>query len=273
MDTSNIRKTSTDSSTLDFSLQPLALLHRAFTLIELLVTIAIIAILAGLLLPALARAKGKAKCIVCFNGMRHWAVAAHSYANDNEGLLPREEVVDGPNHWDLTTVETNENVWYNCLPKEFSQGNRSVADYALSPATQMDFYDDKIFTCPSAKFDPVTSQTYPNFSIALNSKLMDVGERVTLARAEAGDSTRTALFVDSGVPGEPKFCEFQGNYNGQPSAFASRFSGRHGRAGNIAFFDGHVQTMPGEKVVDTNPNSLNRGRDIYPTRDVIWWIQ
>ena len=72
--------------------------------------------------------------------------------------------------------------------------------------------------------------------------------------------------------GEPKFCEYQSPYNGQPKAFASRFSGRHGRAGNIAFFDSHVQTMPGEKVVDTDPNSLNRGRDIYPPQDVIWWI-
>ena len=246
---------------------------RAFTLIELLVTIAIIAVLASLLLPALADAKAKSKRITCFNGLRHWALAARTYADNNDGVLPREEAVDGPNHWDITTIATNSDVWYNCLPKEFSEDRRSVADYAVSAATQMDFYDDKIFTCPSAKFDPVTSQTYPNFSIALNSKLMNPGERVTFERVGSRDSSRTALFVDSGVPGEPKFCEYQSPYNGQPKAFASRFSGRHGRAGNIAFFDGHVETMPGNRVVDTDENSLNRGRDIYPVVDVIWWIE
>jgi len=249
--------------------------NGAFTLIELLVTIAIIAVLAGLILPALGRGKAKAKCIICFNGMRQWAIAAHSYADDQGGLLPREEAVNGPNHWDITTLEINADVWYNCLPKQMSEGSRSVADYSVSATTQMDFYQDKIFTCPSAKFDPVTSQTYPNFSIALNSKLMNnPGERVTLERAEAQDTSCTALFIDSGVPGEARFCEGQTPYDGQPKAFASRFSGRHGHAGNIAFFDCHVETMPGYKVVETNPANTNYfGRDIFPAVGVIWWIE
>jgi prepilin-type N-terminal cleavage/methylation domain-containing protein/prepilin-type processing-associated H-X9-DG protein len=245
---------------------------QAFTLLELLVTIAIIAVLAGLLLPSLGRAKARVKRVACFNGMRQRAFAAHTYAEGNDGFLPREEAVDGPNSWDLTTIATNSDIWYNCLPKEFGEGSRSVADYAVSAVTQMDFYEDKIFTCPSAKFDPATSQTYPNFSVAINSKLMNPG-RVTLDRVEAQDTSRTALFVDSGVPGEPKICPKQSDYDGQPKAFAGRFSGRHGRAGNIAFFDLHVETMPAGKVVDTNPASKNYGRDIYPPVDVIWWIQ
>jgi prepilin-type processing-associated H-X9-DG protein len=225
-----------------------------------------------LILPAVATARAKAKRVTCFNGMRQWAVGVRLYADDHEQLLPREEAVDGPNPWDLAALDSSKDVWYNAVPALV--GTHTVGEYALSVATQMDFYNDRLFTCPSARFDPVTSQTYPNFSISMNSKLINGAEIVNFSMVEAHNPSLTALFVDSGVPGEPKFYQFQSTYNGQPKAFASRFSGRHGNAGNIAFFDGHVQTMPGNKVVDTNDSDLiNRGRDIFPPVDVIWYIE
>ena len=82
---------------------------KAFTLIELLVVIAIIGILAGMLLPALSHAKGKAKSIQCLNNLKQIGVATLTYAHDSSGLVPINVPLDATLTW-ASLLVTNQNL-------------------------------------------------------------------------------------------------------------------------------------------------------------------
>lgn len=264
--------------------------QRGFTLIELLVVIAIIAVLAAMMLPALARSRMSAQRVVCVNNLKQWGVATRLYCEENADWLPRESALDGINTWEMTAQPAARDVWYNALPESLKI--TSMAQYAQTPSSQQAFYSPNIFRCPAARFSDVAA-TYPNFSLAINSKLMGDFESLnpggtgnseftgvvpgavnavmaTVRAAQIKMPALTALFLDCGVPGEERLTSFQPPYSGQPKAFAGQFSGRHNHAGNILFVDGHVSLLRGDAVVDMNPSSPYRGAAIFPPVDVVW---
>lgn len=62
----------------------------AFSLVELLVTIAVIAVLIGILLPVLSGARNEARRITCAQNLRQIGIALHAYANDSNGAIPHD---------------------------------------------------------------------------------------------------------------------------------------------------------------------------------------
>jgi len=117
-----------------------------FTLIELLVVIAVLAILAALLLPALARAKARAQAIVCLNNLKQLQLAWSLYVEDNNNwLVPNNPVLfpsqTGARTWALGDIRYGNPDGTNI---DYIIGERegSLGPYVKNP---------KMFKCPADK--------------------------------------------------------------------------------------------------------------------------
>ena len=119
-------------------------MKRHFTLIELLIVIAIIAILAAILLPALQAARERAQSSSCTNNLKQTSNAGLQYLHDNRGL------------WPAPTSSIGHALWPCCLMR-----GKYIADFAIkrNSTTKLpsQYGEAKGFFCPSIGFQQLRS--------------------------------------------------------------------------------------------------------------------
>ena len=229
---------------------------QGFTLVELLVVIALIAILAALLLPALARAKAKADCLTCLNNERQLALACAIYSSEFNERLP----YNLGSAQIATTVAQNEFLNWSSSLMDWEQtpdntNTVRLTEGGIGPYTSR---TARIYRCPDDRFvSDIQAQLGWNLRVrtySLNAMVGDAGD-FTRTGANVNNPGYRQFFKSTQVPKPTEIFFFieehpnsisDGYFLNQPDKVPLKWyrlpASFHNGAVNLSFADGHIET-------------------------------
>lgn len=241
-------------------------MKRKFTLIELLISIAIIAILAGLLLPALNAARSKAKTAFCMSNMRQLGIIFTHYASSFDGRYPYTMSMKMRDENNVKMAYWSGLLWSLGLIKNNVPG---VSIYWGGTAD-----NTLLLRCTGNQPNAGYGSYSPNFGLTPAALNGDVGSGYYTAK---GDSV---ISYNIKSPSR-KIALLEGDWEGSYRLYGG-ISYPHGAyfrtglgnteipqglRGNTLYFDGHVQTYKYEALATSKTSPFLSSLDLMCTND------
>ena len=216
--------------------------RNPFTLLELLVVIALIAILAAMLLPALSKARDKARAISCTSNLKQLGIYMNMYATDQNDVIPQVD----------SNLASAQGKWQDCLAT--FDASKPLADWLHMPSGKL----RPLFRCPAGPDKFTTSTDYHGYGANATGFTSLYGNDGVKLRTLSGFKEPSSLFAFGD-------CSRQGNANSWPKGRVTKFTDivtgtgtwRHNNGANLCFADGHVAFMNKKQLPLTSADANN----------------
>jgi prepilin-type N-terminal cleavage/methylation domain-containing protein len=260
-----------------------SLRQSGFTLIELLVVIAVIAILAGILLPALAKAKAKSQGIKCMNNNKQLSLAWIMYANDNNDQMTGN-LSGGGGH-----PSTNVTWCVGVLDNTTSTSDSDNTNTTIIMNSQLGAYSASylIYKCPADKSlsngrsgVPRVRSVSMNCYLGWNSDVMATGYNLATKMGDLikPSPSMTWVFHDEREDSinDAWFFVSMGSFdpiNPTADRMVDWPASYHNRAGAMSYADGHSEIkvwLDPRTVPVLQPGVALQPMDLPNNKDIEW---